>query len=118
MTTYTGGCHCGAIAFRFENDGDIDTAMQCNCSHCAMKGFHLSFVPRDQFTVTKGDGSWTTYHFNKGAIDHNFCATCGVEAFAYGVMPNGAKIAAVNLNCVDALELSELTIQPVDGASL
>ena len=117
-TTYTGGCHCGALAFEFENEGDITAAMSCNCSHCSMKGFHLAFVPRDKFRLTKGgESDWTTYHFNKGSIDHNFCKTCGVESFAFGVMPDGAKIAAVNLNCVDALELDTLQIRKVDGKS-
>lgn len=113
MTTYTGGCHCGQIAFEVE--GEFDTAITCNCSHCSMKGFHLTFVPRPAFTLKKGEGEWTTYNFNKGAIDHNFCKTCGVESFAFGKMPDGSETAAINLNCIDALEISELKEHKVDG---
>lgn len=115
MTLYTGGCHCGKIAY--EAEGEFDTAMVCNCSHCSMKGFRLGFVPRDAFTLTKGEGEWTTYNFNKGAIDHNFCKTCGVESFAYGKMPDGSDVAAINLNCVDALDAASLPENKVDGKS-
>ncbi len=115
MTTYTGGCHCGQLAFSV--DAEFTEAMVCNCSHCSMKGFRLAFVPRETFRITKGDGTWTTYNFNKGAIDHNFCPVCGVQPFAYGQMPNGDMIAAVNLNCIDALDLDALTENKVDGKS-
>ena len=116
MTTYTGGCHCGKIAYAVE--GEFNEAIVCNCSHCAMKGFRLAFVPREAFTLKKGEGEWSTYHFNKGAIDHNFCKTCGVESFAFGKMPDGMEIAAINLNCIDALDLSRLKVQDVDGKSV
>ena len=115
MTEYTGGCHCGNIAYTVE--GEFNEAMICNCSHCSMKGFRLAFVPASQFKLTKGEGKWTTYHFNKGAIDHNFCKTCGVESFAFGKMPDGSDIAAINLNCIDALGAASLPVQEVDGKS-
>jgi hypothetical protein len=40
LTTYTGGCHCGAV--RFEVDVEEHRAVECNCSICTKKGFiHL-----------------------------------------------------------------------------
>lgn len=113
MSKIEGGCHCGAI--RFEAEGDFSAGLVCNCSHCDMKGFVLAFVPRGNFTLTKGDGAFTTYHFNRGAIDHNFCATCGTQAFGYGIGPDGAEMAAVNLRCLDKLDRDALTIQQVNG---
>ena len=83
-----------------------------------MKGFKLAFTSKDSFTLTKGEDAFTTYHFNKGAVDHNFCKTCGVQPFGFGKMPNGMEVAAVNLNCVDALDFSMIDIEEVDGASL
>ena len=53
MTTYTGGCHCGAV--RFEADVDLGQLMTCNCSYCAKKGFILGFVPAASFTLRKGE---------------------------------------------------------------
>lgn len=113
MTRITGGCHCGAI--RFEAEGEFSTAFECNCSHCAMKGFKLAFVPRENFSLTQGEGAYTTYHFNKNVIDHNFCSTCGVEAFGYGVGPDGSEMAAINLRCADGVNMETLNIQHVNG---
>lgn len=113
MTHIKGGCHCGAM--RFEADGDFSTGMECNCSHCSMKGFLLAFVPRQSFTLTKGEEAFSAYHFNKGAIDHNFCKTCGVQPFGYGTGPDGTEMTAINLRCVDNLDRRTLTIQPVNG---
>ena len=45
-TTHQGSCHCGRVCF--EVDGEIDSAMSCNCSMCQRKGSLLWFVPRDQ----------------------------------------------------------------------
>ena len=113
MSKITGGCHCGSV--RYEAEGDFSTGMECNCSHCDMKGFVLAFVPRASFTLTKGEDAFSTYHFNKGAIDHNFCATCGVQAFGYGTGQDGLEMAAINLRCVDNIDRSALSIQHVNG---
>ena len=38
---YKGSCHCGQIAFEVE--GELDTALSCNCSICARKGALLEY---------------------------------------------------------------------------
>ena len=113
MSRITGGCHCGAI--RFEAEGDFTSGIECNCTHCDIKGFVLAFVPRDNFTLTRGEDAFSTYHFNTGTIDHNFCTTCGVEAFGIGKGPDGMEMAAINLRCVDHLDRSALAIQHFNG---
>lgn len=113
MTHVTGGCHCGAV--RFEAEGHFSTGLECNCSHCEKKGFVLAFLPRPDFKLTKGEGAFTTYHFNRGAIDHNFCKTCGTQAFGIGSGPDSKEMAAINLRCVDGLDRSKITIHPVNG---
>lgn len=114
--SYEGSCHCGAVAFRV--DGDVPTeAMSCNCSHCRRKGFLLSFVPVDTFSLVKGDEALTDYLFNKHAIAHRFCATCGCQSFGVGKGPDGTEMAAINLRCVPSIDLDSLTVQKVDGAS-
>jgi hypothetical protein len=113
MTHVSGSCHCGAV--QFEADGDFSVGMVCNCSHCDKKGFVLTFVPKDDFKLVKGEGAYTTYHFNKGMIDHNFCKTCGVQPFGSGKGPDGSEMAAINLRCVDGLDRDALTIRNVNG---
>ena len=79
---YTGGCHCGAV--RYEVEADLSTAMECNCSHCAMKGFILTFVPAADFTLLTPEAKLTEYQFNKKHIHHLFCPICGVQSFGNG----------------------------------
>jgi hypothetical protein len=113
MTRVTGGCHCGAVGF--EVTGEFSAGMECNCSHCDIKGLLLAFVPRSDFALTRGDDETCTYHFNRGVIDHVFCKTCGVEAFGFGAAPDGTKMAAINLRCVNGVDRNTLTIQKVNG---
>jgi hypothetical protein len=112
---YNGSCHCGAVAFTVKGDLPVQ-AMSCNCSHCRRKGFLLTFVPAELFSLESGQDKLATYTFNKHQIRHQFCTTCGTEAFAEGEM-NGAKMRAVNLRCVPDADLAALEIQKVDGAS-
>ena len=53
--------------------------------------------------------------FNRGIIEHNFCRTCGVQAFGYGKGPDGAPMAAINLRCLADFDRSRLQIQQVNG---
>lgn len=111
--TYEGGCHCGAV--RYSASIDTSKAMECNCSHCSKKGFILTFTPASAFTLIQGADQLTEYQFNKKAISHLFCKTCGVQSFARGKGPEGAEMAAVNLRCVDGLDIASLTRTPVNG---
>lgn len=112
---YTGSCHCGAVVFTVEGDAP-QTAMTCNCSHCRRKGFLLTFVPAERFTLDSGEDRLATYTFNKHQIRHRFCTTCGTQPFAEGEM-NGAPMRGVNLRCVPDVDLDALQLQHVDGAS-
>lgn len=112
---YSGSCHCGTVTFTVQGDAP-GQAMSCNCSHCRRKGFLLTFVPADQFTLDSGEEGLKTYEFYKHKIHHRFCATCGAQPFAEGEI-NGAAMRAVNLRCVPDVDLDALQIQKVDGAS-
>ncbi len=115
MATYSGGCHCGAI--RYETQADLSGVIECNCSHCAKKGFLLTFTPRAAFRLASGGDNLGDYRFNSGTISHLFCRTCGVQSFGYGVMPDGTEMAAINVRCLDGVDVESLEIQPVDGKS-
>lgn len=113
---FEGSCHCGAVVFRV--DSDIPTeAVSCNCSHCRRKGLLLSFAPYGALSIIKGDGALTDYYFNKHAIAHRFCATCGCQPFSHGKGPDGTEMAAINLRCVPSVDIDSLTLNKVDGAS-
>ena len=92
--------------------------MTCNCSHCSKRGFILAFIPASQFTLLQGEDSLTTYHFHKKVIDHLFCKVCGIEAFGRGKGPDGTDTFALNLRCVDDLDLKALTLSEYQGKDI
>jgi hypothetical protein len=112
----SGSCHCGAV--RFEVEGEIDQAIECNCSHCLRKGFLLWFVPRAALKLSSGADRLTTYTFNKHAIRHQFCAVCGCQAYGLGAMPDGTEMAAINIRCLDEIELDAVRRVPFNGRAL
>ncbi|TFW31133.1 GFA family protein [Massilia horti] len=112
---YKGSCHCGQIAFEVE--GSLGEALECNCSHCSRKGYLLWFVPATQFTLNTPEAPLSTYTFNRHVIKHRFCPTCGCAPFANGTDRSGAETVAVNVRCLEDLDLSSLKRVPVDGRS-
>jgi hypothetical protein len=112
---YSGGCQCGAVAY--EVDVDLENTITCNCSRCEKLGFVLAFTSHDDFRLKSGEGNLTEYLFNKKQVRHLFCKTCGVESFAYGSMPDGSPVAAINVNCLEGVEPRSLNSQHVDGKS-
>ena len=114
--TYTGGCHCGAV--RYEVTTDLKQVISCNCSICAKRGALLTFVPEGQFKLLAGEGTLKDYQFNNKVIHHLFCPTCGIESFAKGTRPDGARMAAINVRCLDGVDISALKPMPFDGKSL
>ncbi|HWX48997.1 MAG TPA: GFA family protein [Roseomonas sp.] len=115
MAHHTGSCHCGAVCFAA--DTEITQALSCNCSICHKRGSLLSFMPAASFTLQQGEAALTDYQFNKGIIHHLFCSTCGILPFARGAMPDGTPMVALNLRCVDGLDLKTLPVVEYDGAS-
>lgn len=116
MTAHAGSCHCGAVNFQWT--GDVSPAMACNCSICRRKGYLLVFGPIEALEVASGREALTIYNFNKGAIDHQFCRTCGCAPFGEGTGPDGSRMAAVNVRCLTDVDLDALEITKFDGASL
>ena len=113
MTMYHGGCQCGAVRYRVEME--IGKPVTCNCSRCQRLGSRLAFAPRDAFTLEQGEDQLSEYLFNSHTIRHLFCRTCGIESFAYGQMPDGSPMAAVNVNCLDDVDPLAFETHHYDG---
>jgi hypothetical protein len=113
---YKGSCHCGKIAF--EAEGDLNGAMACNCSMCSRKGSLLWFVPRESLRLLTSEADIDTYTFNKHVIKHQFCRVCGIHPYGEGVDPKGNQIAAINIRCLDGIDLESVPVQHFDGRSL
>jgi hypothetical protein len=122
---WTGACHCRRT--RFEFTADIRRARVCNCSICRKRGALIFRVGEDSFRLLTPLGDLGCYEWGTGTAKDYFCRTCGILPFrrprsltaeerAKGAQPFAGW--AVNLRCVDGLDLQGLTVQAVDGASL
>jgi hypothetical protein len=114
--TYTGGCHCGMV--RFECTSDLAMVTACNCSICTKKGLHFTFLAPTSFQLRAGEENLKEYLFNKHAIRHQLCVDCGVEVFARGSKPDGTEVVALNVSCIDGVELAKLQMTPIDGRNM
>jgi hypothetical protein len=111
-----GSCHCGKVAYTL--DVTPTAAIECNCSICRRKGLILAAVAPEVFHLETSRDELATYTFNRHAIRHQFCRTCGCAPFSEGTSPDGKELVAVNLRCAEDLDLATLEITPFDGASL
>lgn len=114
--SWTGGCHCGAVRYRATMN--LEGAVTCNCSICSKTGTMLAFVPASRFELLSGADALTDYQFGKKRIHHLFCSRCGIRSFARGAMPDGQPMVAVNVRCLDGVELEKVALHPFDGRSI
>ena len=113
---YRGSCHCGTIAFEVE--GEIENGLSCNCSMCQRKGSLLWFVPRNALTLSTPEDASRVYLFNKHVIKHRFCPTCGIHPYGEGKDPKGNDMAAINIRCLEGIDLSAVPVTHFDGRSM
>lgn len=112
FTTFTGGCHCGAVRYRIQVERLA--AVECNCSICQKKGFIHVIVPAARFDLLQGEAALSTYTFNTGTAKHHFCRHCGIHSFYRPRShPDGYD---VNLRCLDDKPIDRFEIDTFDGA--
>jgi hypothetical protein len=75
-------------------------------------------VPRARFHLTTPESDAAVYTFNKHVIRHHFCPICGCAPVSFGTDPKGNEMAAVNVRCLPALDISRLEIARFDGRSV
>ncbi len=117
MQTYTGRCHCGAVQYEVDIEKLTDV-LSCNCSICSKRGWLLTFVPTAHFRLTLGADMLTDYQFNKKMIHHTFCKVCGTASFGRGSDGSGNEMVAINVRCLDGVDVKSLTVTEYDGKSI
>ena len=127
----TATCHCGAT--RIGLPRAPTEAKTCNCSFCQRTGAVWAYFEKGDLDFARLDGD-KTYSASGGMNQHHFCSHCGIQtwgsspdwASAYnadgtpkgepGVVPE-RRSYAVNLNTIDDLDWSKVTVQKMDGRS-
>jgi hypothetical protein len=117
MKTYTGGCHCKKVSYEVDME-KLDEVISCNCSICTKRGWLLTFVPTTDFRLKSGEDEVTKYHFNKNLINHIFCKTCGTASYGSGSDGAGNDMIAINVRCLDDVDVKLLKINEYDGKNL
>lgn len=113
--SHQGSCHCGKISFEVE--GEVKEAVECNCSICRRRGYLLWFVPREQMQLKSPESAMQHYSFNTHRIKHYFCPVCGTAPFGMGKLKDHDMVA-VNVRCLEGVDVKQLTIKHFDGKSL
>ena len=117
LKTYTGSCHCGAVAFEADLDLSQST-YRCNCSICRRTRFWPAVARPEGFRLLTGEDRLTKYVFNSRKNHHYFCNTCGVRPFGVGNDTPIGTMYGVNIGCLHGIteqELSGLRVTYVDG---
>jgi hypothetical protein len=114
MKTYMGSCHCKKIQYEVDIE-DLKEVISCNCSICSKRGWLLTFVPKASFRLITGEDELTDYQFNKHLIHHLFCTTCGTASFSAGSDAQGNESIAINVRCLDEVDIDSLVISKYDG---
>lgn len=109
-------CHCGRVRVEFE--GEIEEVLSCNCSICQRKGSLLWFLPRERLRLLSPEDAASSYTFNQHQIRHRFCPNCGIHPYGEGLDPQGKPMAAINVRCVEGIDLQALSVKTFDGKSL
>ncbi|HXG78079.1 MAG TPA: GFA family protein [Methyloceanibacter sp.] len=113
---YEGGCHCGRVRYRAK--ASLERVLDCNCSICRKRGALWTYVQPEEFELLSGESDLSDYQFNNKIIHHVFCRHCGVGSYSYGPAPSGENIFALNVRCLDGVDVASLTLTPFDGKSL
>jgi len=112
-TTYQGSCHCGRVAF--ELDAKLDYVMECTCSLCRRVGALWHGTSDANLRISAGESELVLYQFNTMTAKHYSCRHCGVHPFSRPRLDPSRW--AVNVRCIDDIDLSSLPLKRFDGAN-
>ena len=81
MSEYCGGCHCGAIGFRYQTDIEPErwSIRACQCSFCRAHDALSASDPSGSLEFTaKSPDFLNRYRFGLQTADFLLCRECGV----------------------------------------
>jgi hypothetical protein len=125
MRTYTGSCHCGRT--RFEVDLELDHVRVCDCSICRRRGALIHRVSESALRILTPLDALTLYQWHTLTARDYFCPTCGIlpfrrpRALTADEAERGMKPFdgwAINVRCLDGVDLDGIPIRRVYGSQL
>lgn len=125
MQTYQGQCHCGDT--RFEIEAEITHVRECDCSVCRRRGALIFRVAPNAIRFLTPLDRLAIYRWGTGTAADYFCTKCGIMPFRRPSAPTagelGAGVArfegwAVNVRCINGLDLDALPRVRIEGSKL
>ena len=111
---HPGSCHCGDV--RFEVEIDATSASKCNCTICTKVAGTGGVVKPDAFRLLTDESKLGTYEWGGRTATRFFCKRCGIHCFGRGHLEQlGGAYVSVNLNCIDDIDLREVSLVHWDG---
>jgi hypothetical protein len=123
--SYKGSCHCKFI--QFEVTAEIAHVRQCNCSVCLKRGALNFRVNNDALKLLTPLDELSLYQWGTSTAEDYFCPKCGILVFRKPSALTATEISAgkvpfdgwaVNVRCIDGIDISKRPVKNVDGASL
>jgi hypothetical protein len=74
-------------------------------------------MPREHLTLTTPESEMSRYTFHHHVIQHHFCPSCGCAPVSFGTGPDGRAVAAVNVRCLENVDVDSLKRVSIDGRS-
>ncbi len=123
--SYSGSCHCGRV--QFEVDADITHLRRCNCTVCTKRGSLNVRVSKQALKLLTPIEYLSVYRWGSETAQDYFCPNCGILPFRIPSTLTAEEIRAgkqpftgwaINARCLDDLDLDQLPVTDIDGASL
>lgn len=122
---YNGSCHCGKI--RFVVTADIDHVRVCDCSICRKRGALNFRIDEADLQLETPLEDLSLYQWGSFTAKDYFCPSCGILPFRRPGHPTESEMAdgaeaftgwAINVRCLDGLDLSDLPQKLIHGRKL
>lgn len=107
LSVFTGGCHCGAVNYRYILPVAVDEipVRACACSFCTKHTARYTSHPQGQLLIElTAEGTLTGYRFGTETGEAQFCKQCGVYLFMLCEVDT-RLCAALNVNSFDNFNL-------------
>ncbi len=77
----------------------------------------LSF-PWEKLRLLTPEANSKVYLFGDKTIQHHFCPECGIHPHGEGSLPDGTRMAAINVRCLEGVDCAALPVERFDGRAL
>ena len=110
----TGHCHCGAIAYEFEDAPPF--AVRCNCSLCMRLGPLWIYARPEKVRFTGLHDQTIQYSHGPRNLIFHTCKTCGTTTHWSRRDGDTSRKMGVNLNLADLSVVQSIRVRHLDGA--